>query len=206
MNENNAPAANGGSHRSGATIVALIGAAGVVVAAIISAVALLISSGGDSVSPPPRQANSTPPSTTSVPTTPPSSSTTSSPSATPLRSGPVTLSEGYSADLDSDLPNWNVGQGCGGNCDLWLQDGLRPGYGGEIAPISSTESPSVDTCAGATAYEPSIDERRLIKGFRICIKTTEDNFALAEIVKVITSADGELAQLRFDITVWSRPQ
>jgi hypothetical protein len=124
----------------------------------------------------------------------------------PLRSGLVTLSEGYSADLDSELQNWDVIAGCGGSCDLWLQDGLHPGYGGAIAPVTSTEPSSVDTCAGATAYEPVIDERRLKKGFRVCIKTTESNFALAQIVKTKTDADGQLTQLSFEITVWPRPE
>jgi hypothetical protein len=123
------------------------------------------------------------------------------------RHDPLTLSDTFGADLDSDARNWDVKENCDEKCDLWVSGELIPGRGGDagIASVSSAAPPIKDTCAAATAYDSSVSLPGLEPNKQFCVRTTEGTFALLRLAKVLMSSDGEsVHQLVFDVTVWRK--
>lgn len=159
--------------------------------------------------------------TTPTHTTPPVTSPTpvhappvarSSESKRLLRSGLVTLSDGFGINLDSKRKDWGVSTDCGEPADLCLlvggifiaPDGLNPGLrdSGIIAPVRRTEPSSLDTCERVTAYEEHISVPRLKSGLRACTKTTNGNLALVRIVRSKVDPDVENSALDLEVSVW----
>jgi hypothetical protein len=116
------------------------------------------------------------------------------------RTGKITLTSTNSVILDSQSLNWDVHWGCG-TCDLWLQGDLSAGYGGALAPLDGDEEGVYLTCAGATGYQHSISPRSIKPGLRICVKTTNANFALVTISKVVLESNS-VNSITANVTSW----
>jgi len=113
------------------------------------------------------------------------------------KTGKITLTETYSVILDSDSLNWDVHWGCG-TCDLWLQGDLSAGYGGALVPLANDDQGAYKTCASATAYVHSVSSRTVKPGLRLCVRTTNGNFALVAVTKV----DHGSGSVTANVTSW----
>jgi hypothetical protein len=113
------------------------------------------------------------------------------------KTGKITLTETYSVILDSESLNWDVHWGCG-TCDLWLQGDLSAGYGGALVPLANDDGGTYKTCAGATAYVHAVSSRTIKPGLRLCVRTTNGNFALV----AVTEVDRESGSVTANVTSW----
>ena len=118
------------------------------------------------------------------------------------RQGTITLNNGYSVTLYTDAPNWQINIGCGG-CELWYQDDLMPGYGGQIAPLPTGDSGTYEECSSTTAYEPQIPKDSVTKGLRACVMTQDGHFALIQIIDVMHDQNYSPTGIILKATVWS---
>jgi|SRR6185437_13237622 len=119
------------------------------------------------------------------------------------RQGTITLNNGYSVALYTDVPNWQINIGCGGDCELWYQDDLMPGYGGQIAPLAAGDSGTYEECSSTTAYEPQIQKDSVTKGLRACVMTQSGHFALIQIIDVMHDQNYSPTGIILKAIVWS---
>lgn len=106
---------------------------------------------------------------------------------------PVVLSDGYSIDLDSRNPNWDVTSGPYGDLSL-RREYLYGRYGTDLAQVSGM--PNYEVCRAATLYVDEVDLSAIDPGATFCIRTGDDGrFAFITITTPATP-------LIMDITVW----
>ncbi|MFI6079116.1 hypothetical protein ACIA5C_47185 [Actinoplanes sp. NPDC051343] len=160
---------------------------------------------------------------TSVPTGEPSSLSTSvsGPSAPGvaasvgqvLRTGRLTLSENYCADLDTQAANWSVTESdCGtvgaidGDGDIRNLDFEHGFYGPnntDFAILDESTPGTFASCQGATSLSPILSDRKVVKGLRFCVRTTDHNLSLLDVVAVEHQDDQhDLLSVTFQVTTW----
>ncbi|MFG2037316.1 hypothetical protein [Dactylosporangium sp. NPDC048998] len=120
------------------------------------------------------------------------------------RSGTLTLSFLYCADLDADAPDWLVtNTDCGNGRDVLLgQDfqGLRAGKGVELAVVQR-EQASFAGCRAEKALSAAVPYSQLQPKTLVCARTTEKNVALLEVV-TIDGVPTQPEKITFNVTVW----
>lgn len=131
--------------------------------------------------------------------TPPVTTSASPRESTVLREtggSPVTFSSGYSIDLDSDLPDWDVKDTSSG--DLYYYDGSSGPrlYTGEVSIIDHT--PTEAECDDATVLQPDLQSGQTRQGLQICMRTNQDRFAYVHVVEI----DEEANTITVDLIVW----
>ncbi len=109
---------------------------------------------------------------------------------------PLTFSRGYSADLDSTDPNWNVRQGdtVSGE-DLFVGSSGRF-YAGEVTLVDHVATEA--ECRDATVRQPSLPDDMSVAGTMSCMETDSDHWAFVRIAAL----DSEARIASFDVTVW----
>lgn len=114
------------------------------------------------------------------------------------KSNPITLSQGYSADLDSQSPDWDVAHGTGqSDLDLNYSFALNSTARSDLAVVTGPER--AETCASATAYG-GVERQKLKKGISICAKTSDHRLAYLTVVAFSPSDS-----VTFSATVWDPP-
>ena len=115
----------------------------------------------------------------------------------------LTLSYGYTADLDSLERTWEVQQGTAGSLgyDIRYSPGLEGGHKTDFAVVTGAKS--YDTCASETGYESRVDQDEAQPGTNLCARTSGMRFAYITIKKV--RGQGLSAQIDLDVTVWDPP-
>ncbi|WP_431879203.1 hypothetical protein [Micromonospora marina] len=119
----------------------------------------------------------------------------------------LTLSESYSANLDSEQPDWGVSDSNPfGEQDLLF----RAGGVGDILVESQSEmalmsqEPSYESCRATTGYGARIGLGEARAGLMLCVKTSERRLASVVVVKRSSQRlPNEKVQLR--VTVWDPP-
>jgi hypothetical protein len=117
----------------------------------------------------------------------------------------ITLSRGYSADLDSMNPNWDVGYA---ETESRFDVSFSGGGAGELHGDAKSDfavvggTPTVETCRSATGYINRLDSDEARVGVNLCMRTSERRFASIYIEKVIGENRDQI-QLR--VTVWDPP-
>jgi hypothetical protein len=98
--------------------------------------------------------------------------------------GSITLRPSYGVDLDNNTsPNWAVtGDGLANGHDIaWRWDASSLNFTGDFAVV--TGAPEYETCAVETGYtRGGIDRGSLQAGENICVRTSEDRYALVTVV------------------------
>lgn len=136
------------------------------------------------------------------------SSSTSSTNSTTRRyhvrrttaSNPITLSLGYSANLDSQSsPDWDIAHGTGqSQLDLNYSFSLNSTTRSDLAVVTGPRR--VETCLFATGYSAAVKSQQLRKGLTICVKTSEHRLAYLTVT-AFKPADG----VTFAAIVWDPP-
>jgi hypothetical protein len=182
---------------------ALIGAGATVTAAVIAFVgasqarALHVEFG-----PTPMQTVTVMPSpgpTSADPTTP-----SPSPDSTTVRrktdpNTPLTLTDGYRADLDSRSPNWDVAYA---DTDTRFDITWSTGGGGGLSAndVALVDGPArPETCIAATAYSDGVPENDLKDGATVCVRTSDHRFAYLT-VRPLSPVDD--SKVTLDVVVW----
>jgi hypothetical protein len=111
----------------------------------------------------------------------------------------LTLTDGYSADLDSTDPSWDVKYDENQYKDIELYYRGLIAENGDMAVVSG--APRYETCRDATAYQAEIEESALDSGLKVCIRTSEKRHAFVTVKKV--TDEGNRVQL--DVVVWDPP-
>ena len=188
-----------------------------IAAAVIAAIATIVVAliGGDVINVSAGPAIQPPSSTTVPPSSsgpPPAPTTTApppdpTPPATVRRStedNPLTLSTGYSADLDTMNRSWDVEYAATlSRFDIDLGTGVGVVTGSE-SDIAIVDGPALyETCADATGYVKRIPRDELRQGVTACVRTSEKRLASVTIKKV-TPRDSP-NQIQLDVTVWDPP-
>ena len=191
----------------------LIGVIGVIVAIIGILVSVRIYQLSNptlpTTQPSPCTASTCSPSPTPTPTPTP---TTPTPDPTPTPtvrrstepSKPLTLTQGYAADLDSDEPGWNVKYaGTAPSFDIsYAREGWLSGYySADLAIVSGTAS--YEVCSTASGYRKSLDRDEVEEGINLCVRTSEKRFAFMTIKKLV---GGDYPnEIQLDVMVWNPP-
>ncbi len=170
----------------------IIGSIAAVIGVIVAVIAIIVSH-QDAGPSPATQSGSTVDSTDVNPSRDPQAGATS-------RTGSFTLAQGYSVNLDTNSPNWNIHRGCG-SCDFWLQGSLTGGYGGDVAQLSSSQSLDYPTCVATTQYS-AIQGQDLEPGVNICAKTKSGVFAGLTVQNVEADSSGRTSAVTFSVIVW----
>ncbi|WP_433717830.1 hypothetical protein ACQP2Y_27015 [Actinoplanes sp. CA-051413] len=134
-------------------------------------------------------------------TVPPAATENDSDGQPQARSGTITIKERHSVVLDTSATNWSVSNGCG-DCSLWFQGDLMAGYGGDLAPLSSSDSESYTTCAAATQYQHTIKHDDISPGLRMCVRTPKGNFALVQVAGFHDTNGFEDDYVKLEVTSW----
>ncbi|MFY1632944.1 hypothetical protein ACN27F_06585 [Solwaraspora sp. WMMB335] len=113
---------------------------------------------------------------------------------------PITLTGGYSVNLDSDEPNWEIKQGPGG--DLYLWGGLNSGLGMATSGSVSYVEGKIDItrCKEATDLQPEVASQYLRTGTAFCLVGTSEN-RIAWVS--IAGRKDDPYQIRIEVTVWN---
>lgn len=115
----------------------------------------------------------------------------------------LTLSDGYSADLDSVRPDWDVGYAENAfRFDVQFTGRDIRGQGdSDLAIVSGV--PTFASCRSATGYGTSIDVDQPRLNLSLCMRTSEDRLA-GLVIK--DESDEEIRdQLSMKVTVWDPP-
>lgn len=130
-----------------------------------------------------------------------------SPSATGgavLRTGEITLTDGYCVDLESTAPDWDVtsdGACYSSKYDIFnvgtTQSIINQDANGGFAPLDKASSLSYSTCASATNWVHGLNYSDIFVGENICMRTADGNHALAQVSNI---SNGTLS---IHVTVWS---
>lgn len=140
----------------------------------------------------------------------PESGNTSSTGAAKVRrktgSKLLTLSRGYSADLDTLDKDWDVGYAeTDPRFDLKFTSAgagelIADGDDSDLAV--ATGPASLDTCESATGYVGSLAAEEAKPGVRLCAKTSEGRLAFVIIKEV--QGGNDRTQILLEVTVWDR--
>lgn len=191
-------------------IAAGIGAAGLILAALIP---VFIHKSSEPTPPLPPAPSSTSPVPGPIPTTSATIPSQTSATETPPPSEPtgvtvrrstgkdlLTISDGYTADLDSRNPAWDVKYDRDyDNYDIELYHGALSGNDTDFAIVSG--QPSYETCQNATAYAEEISRDDIEPSISACIRTTDKRYAFITFKKVVHDPD----KIQLDVTVWDPP-
>jgi serine/threonine protein kinase len=121
---------------------------------------------------------------------------------TTVGGNPLTLSENYSADLDTRDPAWDVALFAAStpsaryDIGVPIYEALDNNTKSDLAVVSGPRS--FGTCRSATGYSGSVEGLRA--GKKVCVKTSERRLAFITIKKVEVGP-----QIVFDVTVWDPP-
>jgi hypothetical protein len=189
-----------------ATIVAaVIAATAAIVVALIKSDVIIVSA-GPAIQP--SSATTAPPSSSGPPPTPTPTPTPEPTSAVTVRRStadyPLTLSGGYSADLDSMNSAWDVKYAATiSRFDLSFNSvGLSGHSKSDLAVVSGPAS--YETCSNATAYsEGGVSRNEAKPGMKLCARTSEKRYAFITIKKLLPKDYPKEIQL--DVTVWNPP-
>jgi cell division protein FtsB len=109
---------------------------------------------------------------------------------------PVTFSSGYSIDLDSPAPDWDV-NGSGGGDVYFRLDGTTPLF---LTPELSVVDhvPSKAECDDATVLQERFPQELARVGTQICTRTGSGHTAYVHIADINT----DTATITLDIIVW----
>jgi hypothetical protein len=119
---------------------------------------------------------------------------------------PVTIRSTYSLDLDSERPDWEIGQhnSISRRFDLFYDDvvdsiGLSGYSNGDIAIVTGPKS--AETCAAATAYG-GVATDKLRAGLNFCARTSDHRLAYL----TVTAFDVDVRDsITLAVTVWDPP-
>lgn len=190
-------------------VVAVIGAAGLIVAALIP-VLLRPSSepmpqvpAPTSTAPEPGPVPPPSPSPAAVSATP----TPPEPTETVRRSThdkpPLTLTTGYSADLDATTLSWDV-QYSASNSRFDIRYSYGSINGVSAGDFAVVTGPAVyETCLTASGYARSIRRNEIQPGVTACARTSEKRYAFVTIKKLVPRDNPK--QIQLDVTVWDPP-
>jgi hypothetical protein len=109
------------------------------------------------------------------------------------------------ADFDSMNPAWDVrNSGFSDRQDVfWDHGGRLSGFrGGEFAVVSG--SADYEICSTATGYRTSLDLREAQPGMNLCVRTSENRYALVTIKKIVGGEDLR-RQVQLGVVVWDPP-
>ena len=187
-----------------AIVAAVTIAIATIVGALIGGDVINVSAGG-AVQPPPSSAAL--PSSSSPPPTPTTPTPDPSPAIKVLRStgeNPLTLTAGYSADLDTMDPAWDV-EYSARNARLDINFSGSFGLISQSATdLALVDGPaSYDTCLKATGYTKDSVEDQLQAGSTVCVRTSEKRYAFLTVKKLVPRDNPDKIQL--DVTVWDPP-
>jgi hypothetical protein len=193
-----------------AVIAAVVGAIAAIVVALIGSGVIRISPGNAIERPtsPPIETTSSKPLPTVPTTTPITRPTTTTPVVSERKSTessePLTLSYGYSADLDALTPAWDV-QYSASNARFDIKYMGGAGIGGVSASDFAvvTGPASYTTCLNATGYTRGIPRHEMQPGVTACVRTSEKRLAFITISKLIPRDSPRQVQL--DLVVWDPP-
>ncbi len=191
-------------------IVAGIGAAGLLLAALIP---ILVNQLNKPVTPSPVPSSTSPPVPGPVPPPTPApipspTPTVTDPTGVTVRrstgDNPLTLSTGYSADLDTMNRSWDVEYAATlsrFDIDLGTGVGVIAGSGSDIAIV---DGPALyEICADATGYTKRIPRDELRQGVTACVRTSEKRLASVTIKKATPRDSPD--QIQLNVTVWDPP-
>jgi hypothetical protein len=193
-----------------AIVVAGIGAMAVVLAAVIP---IVIDRASEPTPPLPPTPSSTSPVPGPIPTTSATIPSQTSATETPPPSEPtgvtvrrstgkdlLTISDGYTADLDSRNPAWDVKYDRDyDNYDIELYHGGLSGNDTDFAIVSG--QPSYETCQNATAYAEEISRDDIEPSISACVRTTDKRYAFITFKKVVHDPD----KIQLAVVVWDPP-
>lgn len=78
------------------------------------------------------------------------------------------------------------------------------GWGGvDLAILAPAETPTFAVCEAATDYRSSVRWFDIPAGTRLCVRTSEGNLALVEIVNIDGYPD-TMGSVTIDVVVWNR--
>jgi hypothetical protein len=110
---------------------------------------------------------------------------------------PVVFSDGYSIDLDSPAPDWDVHNGTSGDIDFYLS-GTTPHLGTPELSIV-THVPTKAECDDATVLQPNFPQELVQVGTQICTRT----YGGQHIAYVhIADIDVDAGTITLDLIVW----
>jgi hypothetical protein len=189
----------------------LIGVISVIVAIVIPIAIYQLSKPNPNPTPSSTSPIPVPPTTTtSAPT--PSPTSTDSPSPSPTQPTPtpnpvrrstddkaLTLSAGYSTDLDSMPPGWGVKSEENEYKDIEVHQSDLVSENGDMAIVSG--APKYETCQDATAYQVEVEWRYVRPGLKVCVRTSENRYAFVTVEKF--NVDSQ--QIQLDVVVWDPP-
>jgi hypothetical protein len=114
--------------------------------------------------------------------------------------GRVTLSPGYSIDLDSTAPDWGVvNPFSAGITDLYSDGDLVAGK--DIAQLNESDPSTFAACRAETNYQGPISALKVIPGARFCVRSTSGNLVLVR-VDAATQATSLSSPVTFSVIVW----
>ena len=130
---------------------------------------------------------------------PPVTSGPSSQPATVLRETggtPLTFSSGYSIDLDSNAPNWDVSDSGG---DLSFFYGSTTGAHLGTREVSMVDHvPTKQECDDATVLLASLPEEQTRDGVQFCMRSNDERTTYVHVVDINEEAE----TVTLDIVVW----
>ena len=112
-------------------------------------------------------------------------------------STPLTFANGYSIDLDTDVPDWGVDRGSGGDLDFFLVSSTSSHL--QTYEMSFVDQvPTEAECDDATVLQASLTGDQTREGVQMCVRTSEERFAYVHIVAI----DYEAQTITLDLIVW----
>lgn len=112
---------------------------------------------------------------------------------------PVTVSNGYAIDIDTQMADWGIRYDYAAGYELYYRNGSLGSGGGVHYAIMPTD-PSRETCATTTLWQGnSLDDAATRQGIRLCVRTSENRFAFVKIVGV----GAQRSSIMVSIVVWS---
>jgi hypothetical protein len=120
------------------------------------------------------------------------------------RQGTLTLTTYYCADLDSTASDWHVNSGCGGaENDIRNYFGISAGQSADLAVVANANAPdALTTCQALSGYAQSIAAKSVVKGLKVCFRTTAKNHALLRVDSGPDETDSS-KPLVFSVIVWN---
>lgn len=111
---------------------------------------------------------------------------------------PVTFAKNYGIDLDSQAPNWGVGE-LGTDLRLYQHSsGLNLFVASNTVALMDKQ-PSYEDCANETVLRDSLDPEHVATGRRFCAQSSDGRWASITIVGL----DRGRERISLDIVVWT---
>ena len=111
---------------------------------------------------------------------------------------PVTFAKNYGIDLDSQAPNWDVGE-LGTDLQLYQHSsGLNLFVASNTVALMDKE-PSYEDCANETVLRDSLEPEHIAVGRRFCAQSSDGRWASVTIVGL----DRGRERISLDIVVWT---